>query len=233
MPVYTGPPVPLAQHTSTVLNTAGPFARQQAHTAPLQPAAREGCSSAVERSPHAAEQEAHAPRAEACAAENGNAVLQTNDLSFSYPGIGALLQHGNRQAGLAHRLWNRDVAAFRAHLTIHLVCPADGRPLPGVPPVVRNMSIQLPPGARCLLIGPNGAPLSARGDSARPALFAVGSRHCSGPLHKHSCVRPRPLRDRPRERCPPARHLGRQASGGQPAQASQALGSAVLPKACR
>ncbi len=90
MPVYTGPPVPLGQHTNAVLNTAGPFARQQAHTQPLQPAAGEGCSSAAERGPHAAEQEAHAPRTEARAAENGNAVLETNDLSFSYPGIGAL-----------------------------------------------------------------------------------------------------------------------------------------------
>jgi len=36
-------------------------------------------------------------------------------------------------------------------------CDADGRPLPGVPPVVQDMSVSLPPGSRCLLVGPNGA----------------------------------------------------------------------------
>lgn len=34
---------------------------------------------------------------------------------------------------------------------------ADGRPIPGVPPVVQNMSISIPIGARCLLLGSNGA----------------------------------------------------------------------------
>ena len=34
---------------------------------------------------------------------------------------------------------------------------ADGRPLPGVPPVVTDMSIKLPAGSRCILVGPNGA----------------------------------------------------------------------------
>lgn len=37
------------------------------------------------------------------------------------------------------------------------VFPADGRPLPGRPPVVQNMTVTLPRGATCLLIGPNGA----------------------------------------------------------------------------
>jgi hypothetical protein len=104
MPVYTGPPVPLGQHTNAMLNTAGPFARQQAHTQPPQPAAREGCSSAADSGPHATEQEAQAPPGEARAAESGNAVLETNDLSFSYPGIGALLQLCNTHAGSAQRL---------------------------------------------------------------------------------------------------------------------------------
>ena len=35
--------------------------------------------------------------------------------------------------------------------------PVDGRPLPGVPPVVEDMSVQIPQGSRVLLIGPNGA----------------------------------------------------------------------------
>ncbi|KAK9909943.1 hypothetical protein WJX75_009834 [Coccomyxa subellipsoidea] len=33
----------------------------------------------------------------------------------------------------------------------------DGRPIPGVPPVVQHMSIRIPRGARCLLLGSNGA----------------------------------------------------------------------------
>ncbi|KAK9802674.1 hypothetical protein WJX73_004373 [Symbiochloris irregularis] len=33
----------------------------------------------------------------------------------------------------------------------------DGRPLPGVPPVVQNMTVSIARGSRCLLIGPNGA----------------------------------------------------------------------------
>ncbi len=34
---------------------------------------------------------------------------------------------------------------------------ADGRPVPGMPPVVQDMDISLPQGSTCLLIGPNGA----------------------------------------------------------------------------
>ena len=34
---------------------------------------------------------------------------------------------------------------------------ADGRPLPGLAPVVQNMTVALPRGARCLLLGSNGA----------------------------------------------------------------------------
>jgi len=33
----------------------------------------------------------------------------------------------------------------------------DGRPIPGLPPVVRDMSMSLPRGSLCLLVGPNGA----------------------------------------------------------------------------
>ena len=35
--------------------------------------------------------------------------------------------------------------------------PPDGRPLPGVPPVVVDMHLSLPTGSRCLLLGANGA----------------------------------------------------------------------------
>ena len=34
---------------------------------------------------------------------------------------------------------------------------ADGRPIPGIPPVVQGMTVALPRGSRCLLIGGNGA----------------------------------------------------------------------------
>eukprot|EP00955_Chlamydomonas_euryale_P087029 364264-Chlamydomonas_euryale.AAC.1 len=34
---------------------------------------------------------------------------------------------------------------------------ADGRPVPGLPPLIRNMSFSLEPGSRCLLLGANGA----------------------------------------------------------------------------
>ena len=33
----------------------------------------------------------------------------------------------------------------------------DGRPIPGLPPVVKNMNLKLAPGTCCLLVGPNGA----------------------------------------------------------------------------
>lgn len=34
---------------------------------------------------------------------------------------------------------------------------ADGRPIPGQPPLITDMSLKLPRGGRCLLIGANGA----------------------------------------------------------------------------
>lgn len=33
----------------------------------------------------------------------------------------------------------------------------DGKPIPGLPPVVQNMNMKLTPGTCCLLVGPNGA----------------------------------------------------------------------------
>lgn len=41
--------------------------------------------------------------------------------------------------------------------TLTMPWAADGRPTPGVPPVVQDMSLDLAPGSRCLLIGANGA----------------------------------------------------------------------------
>lgn len=34
---------------------------------------------------------------------------------------------------------------------------ADGRPIPGVPPLLRDLTFSLPPGSTCLLLGANGA----------------------------------------------------------------------------
>jgi ABC-type multidrug transport system fused ATPase/permease subunit len=42
-------------------------------------------------------------------------------------------------------------------LTTTIVPPADGRPVPGVPPLISGMSFALPAGSRCLLLGANGA----------------------------------------------------------------------------
>jgi hypothetical protein len=35
--------------------------------------------------------------------------------------------------------------------------PPDGRPIPGQPPLITDMTLELAPGSRCLLIGANGA----------------------------------------------------------------------------
>lgn len=40
---------------------------------------------------------------------------------------------------------------------VPLLTHADGRPVPGQPPLITDMSLQLPAGSRCLLIGANGA----------------------------------------------------------------------------
>lgn len=47
-------------------------------------------------------------------------------------------------------------------LTIIALMLADGRPLPGAPCVVQDMTVQLAPGSRCLLIGPNGTEMLMR-----------------------------------------------------------------------
>ena len=88
MPVYTGPPVPLGLHTASVLETSGPFARQQAAA---QPAASARGSTGATRSGHAASpgHDGSEPTADVPADVNESAVLQTVGLSFSYPGIGA------------------------------------------------------------------------------------------------------------------------------------------------
>lgn len=88
MPVYTGPPVPLGLHTASVLDTSGPFARQQAAA---QPAASARGSTGVTCSGSAASpgQDGSERTADVPADMSKSVVLQTAGLSFSYPGIGA------------------------------------------------------------------------------------------------------------------------------------------------
>ena len=101
MPLYTGPPVPLGLHTASVLETSGPFARQQAAAQPADGAkgvigvAGSGCAA----SPCQVGSE-HAAALPADVIDS--AVLQTVGLSFSYPGIGA--PYHNLFAGDLHTL---------------------------------------------------------------------------------------------------------------------------------
>ena len=88
MPVYTGPPVPLGLHTASVLETSGPFARQQAAAQPA-PSARGGTGVTCSGSAASAGQDGSEATADVPADVNDSAVLQTVSLSFSYPGIGA------------------------------------------------------------------------------------------------------------------------------------------------
>ena len=74
---------------------------------------------------------------------NKETALETQSLSFSYPGIGAFKHDCRRPSTFFSQ-------AFTAS-------PADGRPLAGIAPVVSDMTMQLPKGSTCLLVGPNGA----------------------------------------------------------------------------
>jgi hypothetical protein len=74
--------------------------------------------------------------------------VQTHSLSFTYPGI------GKQTRALLSR-----IAASENNSSSHrqLLLLADGRPLAGMAPVVRDLTLQVPRGSSCLLIGPNGA----------------------------------------------------------------------------
>ena len=102
--------------------------------------------------------------AEAPGADRNSAVLQTVNLTFSYPGIGAgpaVFVPGTSLDSQSHILqpcYEHSCPGNPLLVVMRQSVLADGRPLPGVPPVVKDMSIELPRGARCLLIGPNGEP---------------------------------------------------------------------------
>lgn len=72
--------------------------------------------------------------------------VQTEGLSFTYPGIGTI--------------WYYIVLAVPVHAalqTLYVELRTDGRPLAGMAPVVSDLTLQIPKGSACLLIGPNGA----------------------------------------------------------------------------
>jgi hypothetical protein len=68
--------------------------------------------------------------------------------------------------------------------------PADGRPVPGQPPLISGMALDLAPGSRCLLIGANGA-------GKTTLLKILGG--------KHMVPRVRPGSNRVVESCRPSR----------------------------
>lgn len=89
--------------------------------------------------------------------------METNHLEFSYPGLGmlCLLDIMNATNAPVFESLQLQVKPIRHRMLrgrgVERLYAADGRPLPGVPPVVQDMSVQITAGSRCLLIGPNGA----------------------------------------------------------------------------
>lgn len=72
--------------------------------------------------------------------------IQTEALSFTYPGIGTTCHHVVLAVPLQSALQ-----------TLYVELCTDGRPLAGMAPVVSDLTLQIPKGSACLLIGPNGA----------------------------------------------------------------------------
>jgi ABC-type multidrug transport system fused ATPase/permease subunit len=136
------------------VETAGPFARlKAAQVEPPKP--QEPIASTPK--PDAPE----APMAEAPAL--GEFSLVVEDLQFSYPGLG---EESSAACMPLVLLWTgstpkcpcKSLHVFSHSHFLPSPCPlADGRPVPGVPPLIRNLSFALKPGSRCLLLGANGA----------------------------------------------------------------------------
>lgn len=114
-------------------------------------------------------------------------------------GVPALRLQGRAQQAEQARLLNDDKLGMRLSRDapvlselvlkstgVPAVFPADGRPLPGRPPVVQDMTVSLPRGATCLLIGPNGAGkttlLKVRALTSDPAPCALLARSTLNPL---------------------------------------------------
>eukprot|EP00878_Enallax_costatus_P041367 GHUV01048103.1.p1 GENE.GHUV01048103.1~~GHUV01048103.1.p1 ORF type:complete len:154 (-),score=42.86 GHUV01048103.1:49-510(-) len=68
-------------------------------------------------------------------------------------------QQPNPRSGCPHHCCPRWALVLQAVVTTVALpcCSADGRPIPGQPPLITDMCLQLEPGSRCLLIGANGA----------------------------------------------------------------------------
>jgi hypothetical protein len=96
------------------------------------------------------------------AAISSEPAVATYNLTFQYPDLGELLGRHRVAvlpvlAGPAGPRRARPRAEGRPLTPLTPPLAADGRPLPGVPPVVKDTTISLPRGATCLLVGPNGA----------------------------------------------------------------------------
>jgi CCR4-NOT complex subunit CAF16 len=134
------PGTSLATHLAAAeLPTDGPFARAAGKAA--APAAAPAVDAAA--APPAGE-----AAAAAAAPPGEQPAIAVRGLSFCYPDIGAERERGGWHASLGPltRRANPPDPPF-----------PDGRPLAGVPPVVTDLHLSLPPGSRTLLLGANGA----------------------------------------------------------------------------
>lgn len=140
---------------SAVLDTAGPFARAK------ETAAANGATTPSDANGSAAPSTFHRESQIVTPPQpTAEYAVETDRLTFKYPGIGGC--RGWDPSSLRRRMSTMQSVASSFFsctegLTVCAPLTADGRPLPGAPCVVEDMSVQLKPGCRCLLIGPNGA----------------------------------------------------------------------------
>lgn len=130
--------VGLKAHTLATLETQGPFARLAANMEPSVNITASTSSAADVASDHTV----------ATAQSKSEDSVVVNSLEFSYPGLGTkdpwqFMPHHSSVKLVAHS----DSVPMRS----------DGRPVPGLPPLIQDMSFSLKPGSRCLLLGGNGA----------------------------------------------------------------------------
>lgn len=86
--------------------------------------------------------------APAAASAGTEPLLVVDQLEFAYPGLGGLC--------MQHAICLHALQRTAATQTLHAP-PVDGRPVPGLPSLIKNLSFSLQPGSRCLLLGANGA----------------------------------------------------------------------------
>lgn len=174
----------LAAHQATrELPTAGPWAKFAAKKEEQEEEVKTPAAKAAATTAAAIADDVPSTSAND-AASSAPAVL-VQGLDFSYPDIGKRkekrapefhrAQEDNGGKRDFHRVRRRRPGAGRGALSAstffskisrfslsrekhtHAHKLSDGRPLPGVPPVVVDMNLSLPAGSRCLLLGANGA----------------------------------------------------------------------------